>query len=263
SASHRDRASGQVSLFDDLSAPFSNPVARNIVAWTEQERMAFEKELLGFYVTGHPLDAYATVIAAGSYQSIGSLNDLADRATFRVAGVIAQVDKKFTKKEGKPFAVVFVEDLSGLLEIVIWNEVYVKVSDALLPARVIAVQGTLDKRDDAMRATAQKVKPLVARSPSGNPPSETLRVREEPVAPLVLRLPQGTCADDLRRIRDLLSNSPGDRHVVLEFERANGAPLRIAAGRDCYVGLTPELEQKLAPWLSSVSENRAALITVS
>ncbi|MBA2585994.1 MAG: DNA polymerase III subunit alpha, partial [Chthoniobacterales bacterium] len=263
SASHRDRACGQVSLFDDLSAPLSNPVARNIAAWTEQERMAFEKELLGFYVTGHPLDAYAAVIAAGRYQSIASLSDLADRATFRVAGVIAQVDKKFTKREGKPFAVVFVEDLSGLLEIVIWNEVYVMVSDALVPARVIAVQGTLDKRDDAMRATAQKVKPLTPRFPSGDRPSETSRVREESVSPLVLRLPEGTSADDLRRIRDLLSNSPGDRHVVLEFERTNGVPLRIAAGRDCHVGLTPELEQKLAPWLSSVSENRAALTTVS
>ncbi len=73
-----------------------------------------------------------------------------------------QVDKKFTKKEGKPFAVVWLEDLTGTLEVVLWNEVYVNVSDALVPGKVIAIQGTLDKRDDTVRATAQKVKVLTA-----------------------------------------------------------------------------------------------------
>ncbi|MFN2475435.1 MAG: DNA polymerase III subunit alpha [Chthoniobacterales bacterium] len=157
SASHKDRASGQVSLFEDMPPPASKTSSRKVAAWSQHETMTYEKELLGFYVTGHPLDAYARTIAAGKFQPIVSLAELPDRATFRVAGAITQVDKKFTKKEGKPFGVVFIEDLTGTLEVVVWNEVYAKLSDTLVPGRVIAIQGTLDKRDDTVRATAQKV----------------------------------------------------------------------------------------------------------
>ena len=159
-ATHRDRASGQVSLFDDMPPPASKPALNRVVPWTEHEKMSNEKELLGFYVTGHPLDAYAALLAEGRYQTIASLNELPDRASFRIGGAIVQVDKKFTKKEGKPFAVVWLEDLTATLEVVLWNEVYTTISDALVPGRVIAVQGTLDKRDDALRAVAQKVKVL-------------------------------------------------------------------------------------------------------
>ena len=160
SASHRDRASGQASLFDELSAPAGPRTTRIVTPWPEREKMSYEKELLGFYVTGHPLDDYAGVFAEGKYQTILSLGELADRATFRIAGAIVQVDKKFTKREGKPFAVVWLEDMTGTLEVVLWNEVYVKVSAALVTGRVIAIRGTLDKRDDSVRATALNVKLL-------------------------------------------------------------------------------------------------------
>src|SRR5213595_338806 len=159
-ASQKDRASGQVSLFDDMPAPASKPTSRRIIPWTEHEKMSYEKELLGFYVTGHPLDAYAKVLAEGKYQTISSLNELADRASFKIAGAIVQVEKKFTKKEGKPFAVVFLEDLTATLEVMLWNEVYTTVADALVLGRVLAVTGTLDKRDDSLRAVAQRAKVL-------------------------------------------------------------------------------------------------------
>src|SRR3989440_6804592 len=159
-ASQKDRASGQVSLFDDMPAPAPKPTSRRIIPWTEHEKMSYEKELLGFYVTGHPLDAHAALLSEGKYQTIISLNELADRASFKIAGAIVQVDKKFTKKEGKPFAVVFLEDLPATLEVVLWNEVYTTVAEALALGRVIAVHGTLDRRDDALRAVAQRAKVL-------------------------------------------------------------------------------------------------------
>ena len=96
--------------------------------------MSYEKELLGFYVTGHPLDAYSPLLANGKYQTIASLSELTDRAPFRIGGAIVQVDKKFTKKEGKPFAVVMLEDLTGTLEVVLWNEVYDEVQARRSPS---------------------------------------------------------------------------------------------------------------------------------
>ncbi|HEX8280491.1 MAG TPA: DNA polymerase III subunit alpha, partial [Chthoniobacterales bacterium] len=133
SESHRDRAAGQFGLFDEMPAAVTKATSREVIPWTPHETMTYEKELLGFYVTGHPLDAYAGTIAAGGFQTIVSLGELADRASFRVAGALTQVDKKFTKKDAKPFAVVWLEDMTGTLEVVVWNDVYTKVSDALVP----------------------------------------------------------------------------------------------------------------------------------
>ena len=253
-ASHRDRAAGQVSLFGDLPRPTIAPKNLDYARWTEREKMSFEKELLGFYVTGHPLDAYAPLFASGKYQAISSLGELADRSTFTIAGAIAQVDRKFTKKEGKPFAVVFLEDLTGTIEVVLWNETYVGVANALELGTVIAIRGTLDKRDDTVRATAQKVKVLTPESAAG--PHETTkgaetngsaRVREE--ATVTLRFPAGLAAEELRTVREILASSPGSQPVTLVMKGEDGRTVRIAAGEFCRVEFTPTIERQLAPWL--------------
>jgi DNA polymerase III subunit alpha len=242
SASHKDRASGQVSLFDDLlPPPPPKASSRTVTPWTEHEKMAAEKELLGFYVTGHPLDAYAGTIAAGNYQTINSLAELPDRSTFSIAGSLAQVEKKFTKKDAKAFAVVVLEDLTGTLEVVIWNEVYLKVAEMLVPGKVVAIQGTVDNRDDSLRATAQKVKPLTASATKQNGHTST--------AAVVLRFDAAANTADLRQVRDLLVTAPGQRNVQLLIERPGGTTVRVEAGADLRVDLTPDLEQKLSRWL--------------
>ena len=227
--------------------------------------MTYEKELLGFYVTGHPLDAYAALFAAEKYQPISSLSELPDRSVFRIAGAIAQVDRKFTKKEGKPFAVVWLEDLTGAIEVVLWNEVFVNVSDALQIGAVIALKGTLDKRDDAVRATAQKAKVLTVEksndvlsnecagmdSPRRVPPER--RASAHPGAAeetVCLRFSTGTTSDELREVREILTSSPGPRPVQLMFGRSTGEALYVDAGNEFRISLTPELERKLSPWLS-------------
>ncbi|MBA2433801.1 MAG: DNA polymerase III subunit alpha, partial [Chthoniobacterales bacterium] len=220
---HRDRAVGQVSLFGDLPPAAITPRNRDYAQWSEREKLSYEKELLGFYVTGHPLDPYAHLFASGKYQTITSLGELDDRATFTIAGAIAQVDRKFTKKEGKPFGVVFVEDLTGVVEVVLWNETYVPVASLLEPGKVIAIRGTVDKRDDSVRATAQKVRLL---NPEAAPPEETNgsghehtapRVRED--RPITLRFAAGIAADELRAVREILASSPGAQPVTLMLTR--------------------------------------------
>lgn len=248
--SYRDRASGQVSLFDEMPAPASKPTMQRVLPWTEHEKMSYEKELLGFYVTGHPLDAYATLLAEGRYQTVASLNELPDRASFRIGGAIVQVDKKFTKKEGKPFAIVLLEDLTATLEVVLWNEVYVTVSDALALGRVIAVQGTLDKRDDTLRAVAQKVRILAPANGQPRLPNESNgNGRAGHEKPLVLCFSPAASADEFRQVQAALAASPGTRPVRLMFCRPNGASLQMEAGMDLRVNMTPELHSKLAPWL--------------
>jgi DNA polymerase-3 subunit alpha len=255
-SSQKDRASGQVSLFDDMPPPASKPTSHRVIPWTEHEKMSYEKELLGFYVTGHPLDAYAAVLRDGKYQTITSLNELADRASFKIAGAIVQVDKKFTKKEGKPFAVVFLEDLTATLEVVLWNEVYTTLADALVLGRVLAVTGTLDKRDDSLRAVAQRAKVLSTVAGQARLPNESNghsnghgNGSAATESPLVLSFSSGATSDELRQVQTVLASSPGTQPVRLIFCRADGGFVNMDA--NIRINLTPELRDKLAPWLQA------------
>ena len=164
------------------------------------------------------------------------------------------MDRKFTKKEGKPFAVVFLEDLTGTLEVVLWNETYVTIANALELGTVIAIRGTLDKRDDTVRATAQKVKRLTPESAApayettnGAETNGATRVREE--ATVTLRFAAGIDADELRTVREILASSPGSQPVTLMMTREDGQTVQIEAGEFCRVEFTPAMERQLAPWL--------------
>ena len=208
--------------------------------------LSYEKELLGFYVSGHPLDAYVDLFAAKNYRSIASLSELDDRALFKIAGAIVEVERKFTRREGKPFAVVWVEDLTDMLEVVVWNEVYMKISDALVAGRVIEIKGTLDKRDDALRGTAQEIKTLAPEKTNGANERSINALQESAV---LLQFSPATTGDELREVREILSSSPGRRPVWLLFDRANGDSLRLDAGMEFRVNLTRDLEAKLSRWL--------------
>ncbi|MGH8099771.1 MAG: DNA polymerase III subunit alpha [Chthoniobacterales bacterium] len=247
-AAHRDREAGQVSLFAD-ETHLPSPRKRAVKPWSEHEKLSYEKELLGFYVSGHPLDAYVDLIAAKNFQSITSLSEMEDRTTFKVVGAVTQIDRKFTRREGKPFAVVWIEDLTGTLEVVIWNEVYLQVADALATGRVIAIQGTIDTRGESVRATAQKVRVLA----NGNGKSTGASSEE---AMVLLRFTVEATKEELREVREILASSPGERPVQLLFDRAEGDPFRLDAGTQCRVELTRELEEKLARWLVTTKSER-------
>jgi DNA polymerase III subunit alpha len=250
-ALQRDRVAGQVSLFDEQTHAATAARRQSIRPWNEHEKLSYEKELLGFYVSGHPLDAYADLFAAKNYRPIASLGELDDRAQFKIGGAIVEVEKKFTRKEGKPFAVVWLEDLMDMLEVVVWNEVYLKVSDILVPGRVVELKATLDRRDEMLRATAVEIKPLTAARPNG----ATARSEDtSQISAIRLRFSSATTTDELRQVRNILVSSPGRHPVQLLFDRDNGKWLRLDAGTEFKVDLTPYLTEKLARWL--VTEQR-------
>src|SRR6267378_3397546 len=237
-AAQRDRTVGQVSLFDEETHAATTR-KRIVSPWSDHEKLSYEKELLGFYVSGHPLDAYADLFASKNYQPISSLGDLDDRSQFRIGGAIVQVEKKFTRREGKPFAVMWVEDRTGTLEVVVWNDVYVVVSEILVPGRVVEVRGTIDTRGDSLRATAQKIRVPRANKANGASngnaglgeatarPERSTRLRDatagqasaESEPAVLLQFSPATTKEELREVRELLESSPGRRRVQLLFDR--------------------------------------------
>jgi len=267
-AALRDRTVGQVSLFDEETHAATTR-KRIVTPWSDHEKLSYEKELLGFYVSGHPLDAYTDLFASKNYLPISSLGELDDRSQFRIGGAIVQVEKKFTRREGKPFAVVWVEDRTGTLEVVVWNDVYVVVSEILVPGRVVEVRGTIDTRGDSLRATAQKIRVPSANKANGASngnaglseatarPERSTSAESEPA--VLLQFSPATTKEELREVRELLASSPGRRRVQLLFDRPSGEPLRVDAGADLCVELTRDLEQKLVRWLVTTKSERRGI----
>jgi DNA polymerase-3 subunit alpha len=248
-SSHRDRAAGQHSLFDALvdeesNAPGKRASSHNVPPWPAAEKLSYEKELLGFYVTGHPLDEYRAVLEGGKYKAISSLAEQEEKSTLQVAGALESVEKKFTKKDGKPFAIVMLEDLSGSIEIMIWGDVFAKCSQHLEKGKVVAITARLDKRDEAPRLVASEVKPVKAPVPG----SAQAPAAVEP--PLVLYFDcEQTTEDELVELKRTILQYPGTRPVHFEFARADGSRLRMGAGRQYRVSFQPELQEKLAGWM--------------
>jgi DNA polymerase-3 subunit alpha len=244
--SHRDRASGQAALFDEfLAAPTAAESPQMAVAftpWTNAEKLAFEKELLGFYVTGHPLNPYRQVLTSGKYTPLAELSRLEDREDFKAAGSLVEVAKKFTKKDGKPFAVVTIEDLSGSAEAMVWNDAFVKCAKFLEPGRIVALAGRVDKRGEELRIIINEVTALKLPKSSGAS------------TPLRLRFDLETMnAAELDEVRGWLTASPGEQPVEIEFRRADGLRLVILAGPAFRVSMTPELASRLAPRLADAA----------
>jgi len=167
SAAQRDRATGQAALFDmnELMSAASVPDVdeEDKVVWNQREYLAHEKDLLGFYVTGHPLDEYRGAIERGGYDSVGELPQMKPgKKPRRFAGIIGEATVKYTKREGKPFAILAFEDFTGPTEVMVWNETFTKCGGLLVKGGVIEVKARVeqDARTESNRLTAEDVKPL-------------------------------------------------------------------------------------------------------
>ncbi len=241
SSAHRDRASGQFSMFDDFAvsksaAKTSKSGLPSVTPWSSTEKLAFEKELLGFYVTGHPLDDYRPALEKSGITPIAKLGDEEDKSTPTIAGALISVEKKFTKKDNKPFAVVVLEDLTGSLEIMIWNETFTKSQAHLVQGNVVSITGRLDQREEAPRLVANEVKPLKKPAPL-----------EKTV---VLTFDRSrTTEGDLVTVREVVQRFPGSRRLEIRFFDDEGNRLRMMAGDEFRVGWNAEMEKELAPWL--------------
>jgi len=238
-SSHKDRASGQVSLFDVFETAAPAPAARAASAvppWSAAEKLAFEKELLGFYVTGHPLDDYRALLEGGKFVQIAKLGEQEDKSNVDVAGALISVEKKFSKKGGKPFAIVILEDFSAQIEIMVWGDTFTKAAPLLEVGNVVTISGRLDIREEAPRLSANEMKPL--------------KRPEQREKPIVLALDRTKSTEkDLIAIRDIIWQSPGSRKVEFRVKGDDGRQLRLIPSDEFRVAWSPDTEERLGPWL--------------
>ena len=261
-ATQKDLKAGQASLFDmvELTETAAPPTMADadgepieIEEWGERDMLNDEKELLGFYVSGHPLGAYRMSIKKGKFKKLAQIDQMPDsRQPVRFAGLLTEVAVKYSKKNGKPFAITTIEDFSGSCEVPIWNDVYVNVSQILLKGTVVRLKGTVekDRRGEGNRFNLKEID-ILEEIPYDPKEFEKTLV-ETPIQPLMLDLDAQTDSrEDLEKIHAIAQRHRGHSPLRLRIHQSDGSEAVILANRRFWIDATDDAKKDLSPWLVS------------
>ena len=216
----RDRDDGQSSLLGMLGGVEAEAAAtvekvRDLADWPEGERLAYEKESLGFFITGHPLERFTAELAQMANATTGKLPEMADREV-TVGGIVVGLRLIKTKK-GDRMASFTLEDLEGGAEVLVFPETYKKVATRLADDVVVLVKGRAESMDEGKsRLLATDVVPL-----------DQARMAETRF--VTIRVPLTTW-DRAKgeRLRDILGSHRGECPVTLEMVRPGGESVAVA-----------------------------------
>jgi DNA polymerase-3 subunit alpha len=221
-ATKRNEAHGQFDLFsgadgglsggDDGAEPGSDgglvvtpPIP--VGEWDKSVLLAYEREMLGLYVSDHPLFGVEHLLAASADCSIAVLtgsDDRPDGANVTIGGLVSGIQRKVTKK-GDVWAIATVEDLEGAIEVMFFPQTYQQFATTLAEDAVVVVRGRLDRRDDVPKLVAMEMTlPDLSEGPRG---------------PVVISLPVGRCTPPVvDRLKEVLATHPGATEVHLRLQ---------------------------------------------
>jgi DNA polymerase-3 subunit alpha len=228
-----DRQRGQSSLFGALEekATQSADFSVNLPEWPQHELLAYEKELLGFYVTGHPLTPFAPILEKYTLATTITLAQLPNRTVTRVGGLIAAVQNGVSKKSGKPYAMVTLEDLEGSVQVLCMNENYDKNRELLILGKAILVVGEVNVGDERPKIFPQDIMPLED-APRRFTKQVHLRLHTSHLNP-----------GHLESIQQLISTYPGKCPLFLCFMRPTGEVIFIETHEKFFVMPSQKLQQ--------------------
>ena len=159
----REKADAQMDLFADTQGgeaiPVPLPEMPDIKEWEENDLLAMEKETLGFYITGHPLDKYEKTMA--EYANVNSLtiHDIPEKQIVRMGGTIRAV-KVIKTKKGDMMAFAAMEDRQASIEVVVFPELYAAVHEIIADEAPVIVEGEVQKKENSVKLLAKKIVPM-------------------------------------------------------------------------------------------------------
>ncbi len=232
-AAKRVEATGQFDLFgsdgaedDPVDTVFAVAVPDG--EWDKMARLAFEREMLGLYVSDHPLLGVEHVLAAHSECTVGALqgDQIGDGQSVTIGGILSSVLRR-VNKAGVPWASAVLEDLEGSIEVLFFPQTYAQVAVSIAEDAILVVKGRLDRREDVAKLIASDVSvPDLSEGPRG---------------PVVVSLQAARCTPPVvERLKEVLATHPGTTEVHLQLvsgERRTA--LRVADGYR--VAATPAL----------------------
>jgi DNA polymerase-3 subunit alpha len=238
----RAEAIGQFDLFGGDAGSGSQATALQLDVpsgeWEKQMLLAYEREMLGLYVSDHPLLGVEHILRAAVDMPISQLNDdlISHDQMVTIGGLITQVQRKVSK-QGNAWAIVTVEDLEGAQDVMFFSGAYTTHALNLVEDRVVVVRGRVDKREEAIRFTAMEMTmPDISAGPSG---------------PLLISIESSRVTPPLvDRMKEILRSHPGKREVHLRLDDGKGGlvmklddDLRVTASPS----LSADLKQVLGP----------------
>jgi DNA polymerase-3 subunit alpha len=228
----RAEAIGQFDLFGSESATSVSSVALDIPPgeWEKAMLLSYEREMLGLYVSDHPLLGVEHVLRSGTDMSISELLDDGGHhdQIVTIGGLITSVTRKVTR-QGASWAVVTIEDLEGSIETLFFSNTYNQYALTLTEDRIVLIRGRVDKREDQVRFTALEMK--------------SADVSAAPTGPLVITLPINQCTPPVvDRMKEILRSHPGKREVHLHLDE-NG--MRTVMKLDTLITSSPSLSADL------------------
>ena len=222
----RDRESGQGSLFDMLSeedqADLCEVEVPDIPEIDEEELLDDEKRLLGFYVSGHPLDRHKDLIKTFSTAKLVEISKMPNDVGVKLGGMLTTVTRKLTKQDQKPFAIFQLEDLTGNMECICYNKVYEKCKEYLLEGAPVFVKALTKRGEEENAPCALMVQELIP----------LMDVYETDSAELHIHL-DGTRHNrsHLEQLGRLLGANSGEVPVVLCVHTPENVVAFVEAGR--------------------------------
>jgi DNA polymerase III subunit alpha len=213
----RNREDGRVSFFDlpeEGEEPTAIPLP-NVPAWTESQQLAGEKEALGFYMSGHPLERFARDLALFGAKRVAELT--ASEADTWMAGIVSGLRPLKTRK-GDRMAVFMLDDIDGSVEVVVFPETFAKHASLIDTDAMLLVRGKLEKDEESARLVATELLPIAA-------------LMERTTREIAIHLnvpPHGRTT--FEALAELLSRHRGDRRVYLELDvQSQDRTLRVRA----------------------------------
>ena len=158
----REKNSAQMSLFDmggGEAVTINLPAIPTIAEWDDREKLQQEKETLGFYVTGHPLDRFNGTLEKFTNVNALTIKEIDDKSAVRIGGMISGAKVIRTKKE-ELMGFATVEDLNGSVEVVVFPSVYTSCADLLIADTAVLVQGTAQVEDSGVKILADAIIPM-------------------------------------------------------------------------------------------------------
>jgi DNA polymerase-3 subunit alpha len=236
--SKRAEAIGQFDLFGDIGSSAMSGLEIEIPQgeWDKSTLLAFEREMLGLYVSDHPLLGVEHILRSNTDMSISALLDAggAQDGFVTIGGLITSISRKVSRT-GSSWAIVTVEDLEGSLEVLFFAKTYTQYALTLVEDRIVTIRGRVDHRDEQVRFSAVEM--------------SSLDVSSGPVGPLMISLPISQCTPPIvERVKEILRSHPGKREVHLHIEDSGkSTTMKIDALVTSSPSLSADLKSILGP----------------
>jgi DNA polymerase-3 subunit alpha len=204
----RAEAIGQFDLFggDSITQVAGLDIEIPNFEWDKATLLTFEREMLGLYVSDHPLLGVEHILRSNTDMSISTLlaDESAPDGMVTLGGLITSVQRKVSR-QGSSWAIVTLEDLEGAVEVLFFANTYNQYALTLIEDRVVTVRGRFERRDDVARFTAMEMK--------------SLDISTGPVGPLLISLPIAQCTPPIvDRMKEILRSHPGKREVHMQID---------------------------------------------